>query len=119
VLLPPAHDGVLKFMDKVVARFGNRETHFVLDNLSTHSGDDIDAWLAKHPSYHVPLHAHRQLMIEPRRDLVQHHHGTGDRRGTFTSLRVLINTINSYIENWSRDAKPFTWTVPRETSLLP
>jgi hypothetical protein len=40
VLLPPAHDGVLKFMDKVVARFGNRETHFVLDNLSTHSGDE-------------------------------------------------------------------------------
>jgi hypothetical protein len=41
------------------------------------------------------------------------------RRGTFTSLRVLINTINSYIKNWNRDAKPFTWTVPREKSLLP
>ena len=41
-------------MDKVVARFGNREPHFVLDNLSTHSGDDIDAWLAKHP--HITFH---------------------------------------------------------------
>jgi hypothetical protein len=30
------------------------------------------------------------------------------RRGTFTSLRVLIKTIKSYSENWNRDAKPFT-----------
>ncbi|HSV67109.1 MAG TPA: hypothetical protein VLJ59_14510, partial [Mycobacteriales bacterium] len=33
------------------------------------------------------------------------------RRGTFGSLRALIDTINSYIENWSQDAEPFTWTA--------
>jgi transposase len=39
----------LKFMDTVVKRYADREIHVVLDNLSTHSGDDVDAWLAKHP----------------------------------------------------------------------
>jgi DDE superfamily endonuclease len=33
------------------------------------------------------------------------------RRGTFTSLRQLINTINTYITNWNHDSKPFTWTA--------
>ena len=33
------------------------------------------------------------------------------RRGTFTSLRVLIKAIKSYIENWNRGAKPFVWTA--------
>jgi hypothetical protein len=30
------------------------------------------------------------------------------RRGTFTSLRQLIDTINTYIANWNQDSKPFT-----------
>jgi len=40
----------LKFMDTVVARYGDREIHAVLDNLSTHKGEDVDAWLTKHPN---------------------------------------------------------------------
>ncbi len=33
------------------------------------------------------------------------------RRGTFGSLPQLINTINTYIESWNRDTKPFSWTA--------
>ena len=33
------------------------------------------------------------------------------RRGTFRSLRQLINTINTYITKWNHDSKPFTWTT--------
>ena len=40
----------LKFMDAVVKRYPDREIHVVLDNLSTHSGGDVDTWLAKHPN---------------------------------------------------------------------
>jgi hypothetical protein len=28
------------------------------------------------------------------------------RRGAFTSLRQLINTINTYITNWNHDSNP-------------
>ena len=35
----------LKFMDQVVAAQDGQEIHVVLDNLSTHSGSDIDQWL--------------------------------------------------------------------------
>ena len=30
------------------------------------------------------------------------------RRGTFGSLRLLIDTINAYIESWNQNAEPFT-----------
>jgi hypothetical protein len=33
------------------------------------------------------------------------------RRGTFGSVRQLINTINTYITNWNRGSQPFTWTA--------
>ncbi len=37
-------------MDQVVAKHEDRQIHVVLDNLSTHSGSDVDKWLAKHPN---------------------------------------------------------------------
>jgi hypothetical protein len=37
-------------MDQVATTYGSREIRVVLDNLSTHSGSDVDKWLAKHPN---------------------------------------------------------------------
>jgi hypothetical protein len=33
------------------------------------------------------------------------------RRGTFSSVQVLINQIRHYIDTWNTDARPFTWTA--------
>jgi len=33
------------------------------------------------------------------------------RRGTFTSVKVLITRIRDYVEHWNTHAKPFTWTA--------
>ena len=45
----------LSFMDKVSAAYpAEQELHVIMDNLSTHSGPDVDAWLAEHPN--VRLH---------------------------------------------------------------
>src|SRR6187549_1842259 len=102
----------LKFMDKVVARYGDdREIHVVLDNLSTHKGDDVEAWLTKHPgvTFHfTPTGSSWLNQVEIWFNIITRQ---AIRRGTFTSLRVLIKTIKSYIENWNRDAKPFAWTA--------
>jgi hypothetical protein len=47
---PPSHQGILKFMDQVIAAHNGREIHVTLDNLATHSGPDADKWLARHPN---------------------------------------------------------------------
>jgi hypothetical protein len=33
------------------------------------------------------------------------------RRGTFSSVTVLITQIRNYIASWNTQAKPFTWTA--------
>jgi hypothetical protein len=63
------------------------------------------------PKRHLPPHPNRQLLAQPSGDLVRYYHQTSHRRGTFRSLRQLINTINTYITKWNHDSKPFAWTV--------
>lgn len=105
----------LKFMNHVVSSFGDRELHVVLDNLSTHSGAKVDRWLAKNPqvSFHyTPTGSSWINQIETWFGIIT---CQAIRRGTFGSLRQLIDTINNYIENWNADAEPFTWTAtPKE-----
>jgi len=101
----------LTFLDAVVARYPGREIHVVLDNLSTHKGDDVDDWLTQHPgvTFHfTPTGSSWLNQVEIWFNIITRQ---AIRRGTFTSLRVLIKTIQSYIENWNRGAKPFTWTA--------
>jgi transposase len=101
----------LKFMDQVVPAHGGREVHVVLDNLSTHSGSDVDAWLTKHPNvtfHFTPTGSSWLNQVETWFGIITRQ---AIRRGTFGSVRQLINAINAYIANWNQDSKPFTWTA--------
>ena len=39
------------------------------------------------------------------------------RRGTFSSVKVLIKQIRDYISNWNTNAKPFVWTASSDEIL--
>jgi hypothetical protein len=39
------------------------------------------------------------------------------RRGTFTSVKVLITQIRDYVTHWNAHAKPFTWTATADEIL--
>ena len=47
------------------------DVHVVLDNSSTHKTPSIQRWLSAPPALHAPLHAHLQLLAQPRRALVR------------------------------------------------
>jgi transposase len=101
----------LKFMDQVVLAHGGREIHVVLDNLSTHSGPVVDAWLTRHPNvtfHFTPTGSSWLNQVETWFGIITRQ---AIRRGTFGSVRQLINTINAYIANWHQDSRPFAWTA--------
>jgi transposase len=107
----------LKFMDQVVASYDGREIHVVLDNLSTHSGSDVDKWLTKHPNvtfHFTPTGSSWLNQVEIWFGIITKQ---AIRRGTFRSVRQLINTINTYITNWNQDSKPFTWTATADAVI--
>ena len=39
------------------------------------------------------------------------------RRGTFTSVKVLVKQIRDYIARWNTNPNPFVWTVSAEDIL--
>jgi transposase len=102
----------LAFMNRVAAAYpAEQELHVVMDNLSTHSGEDIDAWLAKHPNvtlHYTPTGSSWLNMVETWLGIITRQ---AIRRGTFTSLRHLIFKIRDYVTNWNADAEPFEWTA--------
>ena len=39
------------------------------------------------------------------------------RRGTFSSVKVLIKRIQNYIAHWNSNAEPFVWTATADEIL--
>lgn len=102
----------LSFMDSTIARYpSDQGIHVILDNLSTHTGDEVTAWLDKHPNvtfHRTPVGSSWINMIENWFGILTHHTIV---RGTFSSVAHLIHRIDTYISHWNQDSKPFTWTA--------
>jgi transposase len=105
----------ISFMDKVVKQYSkDQKLHVVMDNLSTHSGDDVDKWLAAHPNvkfHYTPTGSSWLNQIETWFGIITKQ---AIRRGTFVSLPQLIRRIKDYTGTWNEAAKPFEWVATPE-----
>ena len=115
----PSRDGAhfLAFLKKAVKPHAGKDVHVVLDNLSTHTTPEVLAWLADNP--HVRFHFTPKgsswiNQIETWFGIITRQ---SIRRGTFTSVKVLIKQIRDYITHWNTTATPFTWTATAEEIL--
>ncbi len=115
----PTHDGAefLSFLKKAVKPHAGKEVHVVLDNLSTHTTPDVEAWLEENPHVHfhfTPVGSSWINQIETWFGIITHQ---SIRRGTFTSVQLLIQQIRDYIAHWNANPKPFTWTATADEIL--
>jgi transposase len=115
----PVRDGAnfLSFLKKAVKPYTDKEIHIVLDNLSTHTTPDIQQWLQAHPSvtfHFTPKGASWVNQIETWFGIITRQ---SIRRGTFTSVKVLIKQIRDYITHWNTNPTPFVWTATAEDIL--
>jgi transposase len=115
----PTRNGAnfLAFLKKAVAPHAGKQIHVVLDNLSTHTTPEVQAWLKKNPHVHfhcTPVGSSWLNQIETWFGIITRQ---SIRRGTFTSVKVLITQIRDYITHWNAHAKPFTWTATADEIL--
>jgi transposase len=115
----PTRDGAqfLTFLSKAVKPHAGKQIHVVLDNLSTHDTPEVRTWLADNPnvSFHfTPTGSSWLNMIETWFSIITRQ---AIRRGTFTSVTMLVKQIRDYISHWNATAKPFTWTVTADEIL--
>jgi transposase len=107
----------LAFLKKAVKPHADKEIHVVLDNLSTHTTPDVQAWLEKNPRIHshfTPVGSSWLNQIETWFGIITRQ---SIRRGTFSSVKVLIKQIRDYITYRNTSATPFTWTATAEEIL--
>jgi transposase len=107
----------LAFLKKAVAPHAGKEIHIVLDNLSTHTTPEVEDWQAKNPHVHfhfTPVGSSWINQIETWFGIITRQ---SIRRGTFSSVKVLIKQIRDYIANWNTNPKPFVWTATADEIL--
>jgi transposase len=105
------HEEFLKFLRQI-----DRETpvgmdlHLIVDNYATHKHPKVKQWIAKHPRFHLHftptsaswLNLVERWFAEITRKRI--------RRGSFSSVRDLIEAIRYYIIHNNTHPKPFHWT---------
>ena len=95
----------------------DKSLHLICDNYATHKHPTVKAWLDKHPRFHIhftPTSASWLNMVERFfRDLTTQQL----RRGVFSSVPELIQTIDHYIAEHNKNPKPFIWTA-KATDIL-
>jgi transposase len=115
----PTRNGAdfLAFLKKAVKPHNGKEVHVVLDNLSTHSTPEVEAWLTNNPQVHfhfTPVGSSWINQIENWFSIITRQ---AIRRGTFSSVKVLMGQIRDYILHWNSDPKPFVWTATADEIL--
>jgi transposase len=99
----------LDFMNELVAKNPDKELHVVLDNLNTHKPKQ-DRWLKAHPRVHfhfIPTHSSWLNQVECWFSILSR---GALQAASFTSVKMLIEAIQTFIARWNEHATPFEWT---------
>lgn len=104
------HQEFLRFLKRVAKAYPRGHLHIVLDNYGTHTHPVVKAWLERHPRIHLhftPTGASWLNMVEIFFGIITKQ---AIRRGSFASVRDLVQAIHRFIEAWNERCEPFVWT---------
>ena len=91
------------------------QVHLIADNYATHKHPRVRAWLARHARYHIhytPTYASWLNQVERWFGLITHH---AIRRGSFRSVRELVQRIDQYVAQHNLHKQPFAWTATADS----
>ena len=91
------------------------QVNLIADNYATHKHPRVRAWLARHARYHIhytPTYASWLNQVERWFGLITHH---AIRRGSFRSVRELVQRIDQYVAHHNLHKQPFAWTATADS----
>jgi transposase len=112
------HQEFLKFLRTLDRELpGELDLHLIVDNYQTHKHARVNAWLEKHPRFHLhftPTSSSWLNLVERWfRELTD----KALRRGVFCSVPDLVAAIQAYLDAHNEDPKPFIWTASIDSIL--
>ena len=105
--------GFLREIEKNVPK--NLEVHVIVDNYATHKHLRVKRWFAARPRFHVhftPTYASWLNQVEIWFNRITQQ---AIRRGTFGSVKDLVEKIDRYVQNSNHRAQPFVWTATADS----
>src|SRR5262249_41742921 len=92
--------------------------HVVLDNLVMHKGQQVRAWLAKHPRlvfHHPPVHCSWMNQVEQWFSILQRKRL---RIADFADKAALAERLAAFIDEWNQVAHPFHWSTKSVAKIM-
>lgn len=112
------HQEFLTFLRHIDANVPeDLDIHLVIDNYATHKHAKVRNWLAARPRYHVhytPTYSSWLNQVEIWFNIITQ---KAIRRGTFRSVKALIEKIQLFVDHYNKNSKPFMWTATAESIL--
>jgi len=107
------HQEFLRFLGKIETQTpGGLDLHLIVDNYGTHKHPRVNAWLRRHPRFHlhfIPTSSSWLNLVERWfRELTDKR----SRRGSFQHVPALIAAITDYLENHNQNPRVFVWSAP-------
>jgi putative transposase len=112
------HQELLVFLNQLEKNIPkDLDVHVILDNYSTHKHEKIKAWIIRNPRFHfhfTPTYASWLNQVERWFGIIT---DKAIRRGSFKSVKELVDKIKDFTEIYNRNPKPFVWTATPEEIL--
>jgi transposase len=111
------HQEFLAFLRRIDREFPAGDLHLVLDNSSTHSTPEVQAWRERHPRvvfHFTPKGASWINLVESWFSILTRKQV---RRGTYASGAELARAIRAFIAAYNKNPTPFVWTKTPEQVL--
>lgn len=105
----------LRAIEKAVP--SDLDVHLIVDNYGTHKHAKVKAWLATRPRWHlhfVPTYSSWLNQVERFFATITQR---AIRRGSFRSVKELVERIDHFVNHYNVDCKPFSWTATADSIL--
>jgi transposase/transposase-like protein len=106
----------LKIIEKQTPK--DLDLHLIVDNYATHKHEKVKNWLKRNKRVHlhfIPTSSSWLNLVERFFGLLTEKQL---RRGVYTSVKELEDTIHQFIKTHNEDKKPFVWTKSAEEILV-
>ena len=112
------HQEFLSFLREIEQAVpANLDIHCICDNYATHNHPKIKAWLAARPRWNmhfIPTYSSWLNQVERFFALIT---DKAIRRGSFTSVKQLVQRIDQFVAAYNANCQPFKWTATADSIL--
>jgi putative transposase len=110
------HQEFLQFLRHIDSNVPDElDVHLIVDNYATHKHVKVKAWLAKRPRFQIhftPNYCSWLNQVERWFGIITQR---AIRRGSFRSVKELVEKIEIFASNYNKNSKPFMWTATADS----